>query len=230
MSLARLLAVALLSTTANADVQFIDSPSQSSTIVPLSEAELAQAWQLTTEEWARYRQLMQGPLGIYSPNLDPLSALGIEAGSLDERQRYAAMQVQAEAARVEKLVAYQRAYDNAWAQQFPGQLRVNLSGSPAASPLSIERLAVFVSDECQRCERTIQQLQTTHTAFDLYLVGSQQDDNRIRQWAQRAGVDRDKVRDRRITLNHDNGRWQSLDIAGELPAVLHQVDGQWLRQ
>ena len=36
-------------------------------------------WGLQPQEWARYRELMDGPLGIYSPNLDPLSALGIEA-------------------------------------------------------------------------------------------------------------------------------------------------------
>ena len=39
----------------------------------------AREWGLHPEEWARYRQLMQGPLGVYSPQLDPLTALGIEA-------------------------------------------------------------------------------------------------------------------------------------------------------
>ena len=46
---------------------------------------------------------MEGPLGIYSPNLDPLSALGVEARSDEERRRYAEMQVKAEARRVEGL-------------------------------------------------------------------------------------------------------------------------------
>ena len=49
---------------------------------------------------------MEGPLGIHSPNLDPLSALGIEARSDEERRRYAELQVQIEARRVEKLLAY----------------------------------------------------------------------------------------------------------------------------
>ena len=38
---------------------------------------VASNWGLQPQEWARYRELMDGPLGIYSPNLDPLSALGI---------------------------------------------------------------------------------------------------------------------------------------------------------
>ena len=68
---------------------------------------------------------MDGPLGIYSPNLDPLSALGIEARTDEERRRYAELQVQVEARRVEKLLAYQRAYDEAWQRLNPGMQRVN---------------------------------------------------------------------------------------------------------
>jgi hypothetical protein len=78
-------------------------------IEPSQAERLSQDWGLRSDEWTRYRELMEGPLGIYSPNLDPLTALGIEARSDDERQRYAELQVQAEARRVEKLLAYQRA-------------------------------------------------------------------------------------------------------------------------
>ena len=66
----------------------------------------ASEWGLQPQEWTRYRELMDGPLGIYSPNLDPLSALGIEARTDEERRRYAELQVQVEARRVEKLLAY----------------------------------------------------------------------------------------------------------------------------
>lgn len=228
-----LISFLLIALTASAEVQnsrTVDSTYQPASITPLTEAQLAHAWQLTGEDWDRYRRLMQGPLGLYSPNLDPLSALGIEARSVEERQRYAILQVKAEAARVEKLLIYQRAYDEAWTLQFPGQMRVN-DLLPVASPLQVaERLAVFVKAECRQCEQKIQQLQTSNSPFDLYLVDSRQDDNRIRQWALNAGVDPNKVQDRRITLNHDNGRWQSLGLAGDLPAVVHRVDGQWVRQ
>ena len=45
-----------------------------------------------------------------------------------------------------------------------------------------------------------------HVAFDLYMVGSRQDDARIRQWAIQAGIDpAGGVRARTITLNHDAG-------------------------
>jgi len=175
---------------------------------------------------------MQGPLGIYSPNLDPLTALGIEARSDEERSRYAELQVQAESKRVGKTLAYQRAYDAAWKRLYPGQQRVNMPGAkaPGAGNRGSGRLAVFVKTECPPCEQRVRQLQAAGTAFDLYMVGSRQDDARIRQWATQAGIDAGRVRSRTITLNHDAGRWLSLGLPGDLPAVVREVNGQWQRQ
>jgi integrating conjugative element protein (TIGR03759 family) len=216
--------------------QLVPAQVQSSTTAAADEQQ-ARQWGIRPEEWMRYRQLMQGPLGVYSPNLDPLTALGIEARSEQERSRYAELQVQAEARRVNKTLAYQRAYDAAWQRLFPDQQRVNLAGvqtagsrQPASSPSGSPRLAVFVKADCAACTQRVQQLQAAGTAFDLYMVGSRQDDGRIRQWATQAGVDPVRVRERAITLNHDAGRWLSLGLAGELPAVLREVDGQWQRQ
>lgn len=211
------------------------STTQASTLAPLSPLQRAQAWDLKPEEWSRYQQLMQGPLGTYSPNLDPLTALGIEAQSAAERQRYAALQVQAEARRVEKLLAYQRAYDAAWQQQFPDLQPVNLASTASAMPkVSLPagngRLALFVKTNCASCNAKAQTLQSSGTAFDLYLVGSDQDDAQLRQWARQANLSPLKVRARRITLNHDSGRWQSLGVPGDLPALVREVGGQWQRQ
>lgn len=198
-----------------------------------TDERLASDWGLQTEEWTRYRQLMQGPLGIYSPHLDPLTALGIEAQSDEERRRYAELQVQAEARRVEKILSYQRAYDDAWQRLNPGTLRINSLSLPQTSlqqsPIP-EKLMVFVKANCSACEQRVRQLQAAGSHFDLYMVGSRQNDALIRQWASRVGIDTSKVRTRTITLNHDAGRWNSLGLSGELPAVIRKVNGQWQRQ
>lgn len=76
----------------------------------------------------------------------------------------------------------------------------------------------------------MKQLQGSGRAFDLYMVGSRQDDTSIRQWAARVGIDPAKVRDRTITLNHDAGRWLSIGGHGELPAVVREADGRWQRE
>lgn len=194
----------------------------------------ARDWELSAEEWTRYRDLMQGPLGVYSPNIDPLTALGIEAQSDQERRRYAELQVEAEAQRVEKLLAYQRAYDDAWQRLYADMPRVILpDAGPAFSPASAAtggRVAVFVNDACPTCDQAVQRLQAAGMEFDVYVVGSRTDDGHIRAWAQRIGIDPAKVRSGQVTLNHDAGRWLSLSLQGDLPAVVRQVGGQWQRQ
>lgn len=67
-----------------------------------SQTELAREWGLTPQEWSRFQTVMEGPRGIYSPGLDPLTALGIEAKSEEERRRYAELQVRAERQRIDK--------------------------------------------------------------------------------------------------------------------------------
>ncbi|MGR0116424.1 TIGR03759 family integrating conjugative element protein [Ralstonia pseudosolanacearum] len=216
---------------ANTPSRVASSQTQLNRESPLDEAR-ARDWGLRPEEWTRYRELMQGPLGIYSPTLDPLTALGIEARSDAERSRYAELQARAEAQRVEKTLAYQRAYDAAWQRLFPGAARVSLPGAhaPGSGNAGSGRLAVFVKADCPSCAQRVQQLQAAGTAFDLYLVGSHQDDALIRQWATQAGIDPARVRARTITLNHDGGRWLSLGMPGALPAVVREVNGQWQRQ
>jgi integrating conjugative element protein (TIGR03759 family) len=194
----------------------------------------ARDWGLSVKEWTRYRDLMQGPLGVYSPHIDPLTALGIEARTDQERQRYAELQVAAEAQRVEKLLAYQRAYDHAWQRLHADMPRVILPDSgPAFSPVvpaTSGRLALFVEDDCPACDQTALRLQAAGMAFDIYVVDNGADDARIRAWAQRIGIDPAKVRSGQVTLNHDAGRWVSLGLPGDLPAVVRQVGGQWKRQ
>lgn len=191
---------------------------------------LAHEWGLSVEDWTRYRELMQGPLGTYSPNLDPLTALGIEARSDEERRRFADLQVRAEASRTEKILSYQRAYDAAWQHAFPNAQRISLPGSHVSTLSGNGRLALFVRENCDPCDARARELQAAGSSFDIYMVGSQQDDSRLRQWAARVGIDPVKVRNRTITLNHDAGRWLTLRLPEELPAVARKVNGQWLQQ
>lgn len=202
-----------------------------------SQTELAREWGLTPQEWSRFQTVMEGPRGIYSPGLDPLTALGIEAKSEEERRRYAELQVRAERQRIDKELAYQRAYDQAFARLYPNEKVIQLSSNPASTAGSgavtavkgIGRLAVFVQDSCNTCIDRVKDLQNQKQSFDLYFVGSQGDDEIIRRWAILAGVEPASVRSRQITLNHDAGRWLGLGLGGELPAVVREVNGQWQR-
>src|SRR3990167_9042561 len=201
-----------------------------------SNEEQAREWGLTFQEFSRYQTLMQGPRGVYSTGLDPLTTLGIEARSAEERRRYAELQVHAERQRVDKELAYQRAYDEAHARMFPGEKVIQITSSPApgagGSKPALQgdgRLAIFVKDDCPPCIIKVQDLQALRQTFDLYFVGSQGEDEHIRRWAILAGVEPKNVRSRQITLNHDQGRWMGLGLGGDLPAVVREVNGQWQR-
>jgi len=196
----------------------------------------ARAWGLQPEEWTRYQNLMNGPLGIYSPGLDPLTALGIEARNDEERRRYAERQVQAESMRVAKELAYQQAYDEAFRRLYPDLMPVvGLAGLDGGKSVrtgtaydngqSDDRLAVFVKENCPACDERVVALQKANQSFDIYVVGSDADDAVVRRWATRAGIDADKVRAHTITLNHDDGRWLLTGVGGELPAVVREVNG-----
>ncbi|MGP5328195.1 TIGR03759 family integrating conjugative element protein [Pseudomonas helleri] len=195
-----------------------------------SHSEQAASWGLTEQEWTRFEQIQAGPRGFWSPNLDPLTALGVEAETDQERQRFAELQVALEAKRAERELAYQNAYTAAWAKLFPGLLPIQGMASPAASSsAAAPRQTLFVEDHCPACTAEAQRLQSSDAAFDIYLVGSQGEDERVRRWAWQAGIDPIKVQRRQITLNHDRGRWFSLGAPGPLPATFQQVNGQWQR-
>ena len=195
-----------------------------------SHSEQAASWGLTEQEWTRFEQIQAGPRGFWSPNLDPLTALGVEAETDKERQRYAELQVVLEAKRAERELAYQNAYTTAWTKLFPGLLPIQgMASPPPASSSAGPRQALFVEDQCPACTAEAQRLQSSDTAFDIYLVGSQGEDERVRRWARQADIDPVKVQHRQITLNHDRGRWFSLGAPGPLPATFQQVSGQWQR-
>jgi integrating conjugative element protein (TIGR03759 family) len=211
----------------------IESRAQSSADIAL-DTRLARDWGLKPDEWARYRRLMEGPLGIWSPHLDPLTALGIEARSEAEREHYADLQVSVEAERVARILVYQRAYDAAWKRLYPHLEPVEFAATPLTGPQvadvsASKRLAVFVKEPCPRCDAMVKALEAQGRSFDIYMVGLE-DDAQLRAWAVYVGLDPGRVHAGSITLNHDEGRWLAIGDGSPLPAVLRQVNGQWQRE
>ena len=201
------------------------------TQVQLTEAEQRQAqeWNLSDAEWQHYKAAKAGPRGIWSPNLDPLTTLGISAKNDQERKRYAELLVRQERQRVESEIAFQKAYDEAFAKLTPNLLPVAGASTPQAKTTGSDaRLTVFVSDQCAPCNSTVERMLKQGTALDIYMVGSKGDDAKIRTWAKSMGISAQKVRARELTLNHDNGRWFDLaGLGGVLPGVYRLEAGQW---
>ncbi|PHM46687.1 TIGR03759 family integrating conjugative element protein [Xenorhabdus miraniensis] len=183
----------------------------------------AEQWQLSADEYQRYQHLMNGPRGIQSPGLDPLTTLGIEAQSDTERRHYAEQWVKSEFARTEKELRFQREVDAAWQRLFPDVLPVNMEKSRETSG----RLALFVrAKDCPSCETRLADVLAAKQPVDIYLMDSQGNDDTLRQWAKAHRIPVEQVRNRQITLNHDAGYWFRFG-KGLMPVLLRQGEQGW---
>lgn len=182
----------------------------------------AQEWELTADEWQRYQQLKNGRRGVLSPGLDPLTMLGIEARSDEDRRRLAERWVKQEFQRTEAELAFQREVDKAWLRVYPRILPVR------QSPVVANRHALFVKENCPPCEQKLMQLLATGKPLDIYLVGSGGQDSAVRRWAKKHHIPAAKVTSRHITLNHDNGQWLKY-ADGQMPVLLQQEGQRWSR-
>lgn len=79
----------------------------------------AKRWGLNVEEYQRYQDLMQGPLGRWNPQIDPVLALGIYAETPQEQQRYAEQFAQQEYELTVRTLAFERSYRAAFQKLFP---------------------------------------------------------------------------------------------------------------
>jgi len=232
-----LCAVVLLATIGSTAAQFSETELEQTEAV-FTEEDLAESWRLSMGEWAQYKTLMDGPRGIWSPNLDPITVLGIHAESEIERQRYAELLVMIEFERVEQELLFQRAYDEAAGRLYPtlSPVTVAVAEAPLSSLLGVERVAFFGSvdpERCPTCQRELARLmqmwgERNAPAVDLFLVDAS-DDEAIRTWASTQGVSPDAVRLGRVTLNHARESF-SAPAAGSrvAPRLMRRVAGQWL--
>ncbi|WP_370585584.1 TIGR03759 family integrating conjugative element protein [Pantoea sp. S61] len=169
-----------------------------------------------------YDELMNGLRGQLSPNLDKITALGIEARNDAERRHYAELWVKLEYERTEKELKFQREVDAAWKRLMPNMLPVNMGNAAGIAHDSGGRLALFVREaDCQRCDARLSAVLADKRPVDIYLVDSEGSDQKLRNWAQQHRIPAEQVRERRIPLNHDAGRWLRYGN-GIMPVLLQQ--------
>ena len=177
-------------------------------------------WGLDDAEWQRYRTLMQGIRGSVSPaTLSPIEVLGIHARNAGERRRYAeqwARMMREDAARI---LAFQRAYDEAQRRLYPDSVLIDVSAlAPSKPNIDLEeafawqpgdRVLFFAGTQCPACDAVLERMLGQLERFeglDLYLVDvAEGEESRIREWAASRQIDPLQVRRHRITLNVDAG-------------------------
>ncbi|RAT12208.1 MULTISPECIES: TIGR03759 family integrating conjugative element protein [Lonsdalea] len=201
-------------------------PQQESSSNVLNTQQQAEEWGLSNSDWIRYQILMKGERGIMSPGLDPLTALGVETDNSTERRRLAELWVRHEYQRSEKELAFQREINAAWLRLYPKMLAVNMGSNVAGIAHDTQgRLALFVKENCTRCDARLAAVLADDRPVDIYLVGGSSDEA-IRAWAIRHNIPVEKVRSRQITLNHDSGLWLRYG-QGQMPVILQQGENGW---
>jgi integrating conjugative element protein (TIGR03759 family) len=196
-----------------------------------------EVWGLERKDWIAYISLMQGHRGILSPNLDPITALGVEANTEAERRRFAEIHVQFEKQRVEKELAFQRSVDKAWVRLYPsGQLinmdKVTQTQEPVVQPSG--RMLFFTTlKPCPDCDSTLSALMEhvkQGRQLDIY-VGAAKSDTDIRDWAKSHSIPAEMVRSRIITLNHDKGKLAMISqFTGQVPYLAVKVGSNRYQQ
>jgi len=210
-----------------------DASSRAANALSATDLVRARLWELSETEWRRYKQLMQGVRGSISPStISPIEVLGIHAQGEAERQRYAEGWARTMREDVDRILAFQRAYDAAGKRLYPNDPMIDISRLPGKveeknALQSVDRLLFFTRPACPACDMLVGKLLKRIdevSGIDIYLTDIELgDDAAVRDWASTHQIDPEWVRSRRITLNHDGGALDRLTNGqGEVPYVLRR--------
>ncbi|WP_404357162.1 TIGR03759 family integrating conjugative element protein [Methylotuvimicrobium sp. KM1] len=187
-------------------------------------------WSLSTEEWSRYKTLMQGIRGSISPaTISPIEVLGTHARNDQERKKYAELWAQMRFEDAERILAFQAAYSEAFKKLYGDIQLIDInkirphSGTQATASIQADsRLLVFLKvDKCHECKQMMRRVLDNRSLnphqIDVYFVDTKpgRDDEKIKKWAIDLAIDSSRLKSGKITLNHDQGN---------LIKITHKVD------
>ena len=200
-------------------------------LTPLARARAA-VWGLSPIEWQRYESLMSGIRGSVSPTtISPFEVLGIHAPDPAERRMYAERWARAMHEDVERILTFQRAYDDANRRLYPTTPLIADTPTPSrvtSPPLTKQdRVLLFIAPACAPCDRAVEaalRVIERVGGLDLYVSQLKPTDlNGIQSWAAQHQIPREAVKRRQITLNFDAGTLARLGHDKEsLPVLLRR--------
>jgi integrating conjugative element protein (TIGR03759 family) len=236
------IAVLVLYTTSALAAEPTDSQSTRTEMIPsaiersdltASERARAEVWRLSATEWRRYRSLMEGIRGSISPaTISPIEVLGIHARDDAERRRYAEQWAIMMREDAERILAFQRAYDQAGRLLYPGESLIDVARLPDRSIdeqalRQADRVLLFARPDCAACDALLTRLLARldrMAGVDVYLTGiATNDEGAIRDWATARGIRPEWVKTRRVTLNFEAGALRQLAPRhSELPVLMRR--------
>ena len=191
------------------------------------EKALAKQWMLTESDWKKYKSIMNGPRGVWSPGLDPVTALGVSEIDITERKRYAEIWTRVFSQKYELELKFEK-------ERMAAAVRFHQDKSLIDNEQWIEdwkaehqginqKVSLFIRDDCiDDCRAYFDDVRGAlgkRAVLDIYFAEGASADS-IGNWAQAMDIDPNVVSRKKITLNFDNG---TSDIMGvpmiDLPKV-----------
>jgi integrating conjugative element protein (TIGR03759 family) len=202
---------------------------------PLTEHERARAelWGLSAEEWQRYRTLMEGIRGSISPGtISPIEVLGIHARDEAERRKFAEQWAVIMREDAERILAFQRAYDDAGRLLYPHETLIDVARLPLQTDSDdtlrrTDRVLLFARPDCAACDALLSRMLARLDRLDgvdVFLTGiAEGNEVAIRAWAMERGIRPEWVTTRRVTLNFEGGALARVAPGrGELPVLMRR--------
>lgn len=190
----------------------------------LSPEVFKEQWGLTDVEYEKFQEVLKGPFGFYTPNLEknPILALGLAAESTEERNKYASKYVDVEFAKNVKVVAFQLAVSSKWQEKFPQTPRfANQSEDKhkragfLAGQSNDARAKIFIEIGCTKCDQEFERLyeksRRVGGGVDVYFTGRPSTEA-ITKWALSQDLDPMEVKQKIVTLNRSNEKFDSLPV------------------
>jgi len=201
--------------------------SVSSMLLTDLDKSLAKQWMLKDSDWIKYKKIMSGPRGIWSPGIDPITALGVSETDPVERKRYAEIWIRMETRRAELEIAFEVERQRAARLIHRDQLAVN--NQPWIQEWENKRVEVtkqvslFIEVDCiDDCQAMFNELRASvgeNARLDVFFKQGASSEE-IGEWASSMNIPPETVRDRRITLNFDEEKSSSMEVdMSSLPQV-----------
>ena len=175
----------------------------------LTDNQRAKLWGLDISEWQEYKRLMQGPRGLWTPNLDPVQVLGMNAKTPAEMQKYAKKMAKMEYDRLTREGAFDKAYSHAYQKLLNGAVlfpinkaaKENKKDSNQTPVFWNKRIQFYVKLPCD--DECLPQMKTwldDGVNLDIFFLDSK--NAAIKSWAVKMGISPLLVTSKQVTLNH----------------------------
>ena len=189
-------------------------------LTPLQQ-DRARRFNLTDTDWLKYLEIMEGPRQYWSPNLDPITALGIHEEDPRERRRYADLWVEMESKRYSLELAFETERMAAAKRRFGNLPAIDNTGWKqawaAAQDDLQKKVMLFMDPDCvDACRSLYEDLYASlgsspQVRLDIFFLPGT-DSSAIGDWAAAMDIDPAIVRERKVTLNYAETQYRAYGI------------------